>query len=253
MLELMDTQQKHQSFIDREASIIEQEVSAAVNAHLKNRFKRLKLVIPNAFMKVLRDPRDHQTKLTDLDGVFFLTKNPEMYDADEVINVPMSDRVRELLQEVETEMRRMKKVLPVETLTPPKVTEGLATEPSDYSVTLVIVEAKHYVTADKIEQKIQQLAKIEEYLYLARLMKENPTAPELKDVTRNFRNTVSQFKLHTFNPRVYMFIGGAMWDDRAYTKINSILKEDSDLKEYIGVVKASGARYIVLDTSTSWR
>lgn len=161
MLELMDTQQKHQSFIDREASIIEQEVSAVVNAHLKNRFKRLKLVIPNAFMKVLRDPRDHQTKLTDLDGVFFLTKTPAMYDADEVINVPMSDRVRELLQEVETERRKMKKV--------------------------------------------------------------------------------------------YMFIGGAMWDDRAYAKINAVLKEDNDLKEYIGVVKASGARYTVLDTSTSWR
>lgn len=73
---------------------------------------------------------------------------------------------------------------------------------------LIIIEAKHFITTDKIETKLLQIYNIHNYLNFAKNIK-NPN--KQVHVTPLFRKYVEQYNLDQIND-IYLYIGGPVWD-----------------------------------------
>lgn len=114
---------------------------------------------------------------------------------------------------------------------------------------LVVIEAKHYVTADKINAKVRQVQMIEEYLQQARKVIEMPASDVRKEM-KVFRKNVHQFQFHKFAPRVYLYIGGTLWSDDAWDAMQALAATDP---EHIGAIAPWGQRYSVADVHINFK
>jgi len=97
---------------------------------------------------------------------------------------------------------------------------------------LIIVEAKHYVSFENVNKKLNQIYYLLEYLKQAKLyMKNYYNKPNLSEInikekdkyTRSFSGTVEQFELHTID-EIMFFIGGPIWQDKVSLYIDDINK-----------------------------
>lgn len=222
---MQDMTENHEAFIRNEATAIEKEVSLAVKKHLTSkRFPGYKLYIPNGFPKTLRHPVTDQF-LTDLDGVYILTTNPEVAELnEEVLDVALEQNDNPLLSQGQKDRRK---------LSPSKC--------RNQSI-LVIVEAKHNMTKDRVQKKLAQLQAINEFLSMA-----NTTTGAT--TTKRYQKNVAMFGFDKFDPNAMLYLGGPLWDRDAMAVINS---SSGDFKSKIGIVKASGTRYGVADASTAF-
>ena len=135
---------------------------------------------------------------------------------------------------------------------------------------LVIVEAKHYITIEQINEKIVQIYKIKKYIdTIKRFNNDDIYRYAFNDITsRKFENTIKHLGLNNLSGKIYLFIGGPTWEDGSikYCKDinNGILKnikwskknllnnsEELEILEYlknnIAVVIPSGLRYEIDD------
>jgi hypothetical protein len=232
---LADAQEQFQAYINRDSTAIEKEVAGAVKQHLQRIYKGHSLYTPN--IKILKDPHDDSKRLTDLDGVFIMTNDPDTFETEEVIQTPMTAEIRQLLKLGDAQRRTLKKQFQSKKL-----------QEKDTGPTLVVVEAKHFVTQDKVKQKLEQKKVIEEYLRLAKVSKTSSD----ETLTRKFRANVEQNKYDTYNATVLLFIGGTLWDDRAFSFIEQEMKTDPDLVQSVGIVKPTGRRFGVADVTTQF-
>ncbi len=227
--EIEARQKDTENYIKRDATGIEKETTLAVKTHLVNNVMGRKLYIPNGFLRELRDPYTG-APLTDLDGVYILTNDPEAPDFHEEVldekKVPLSDPLAQ-------EKRTIAK-----SLTPQSIDK--------IQRQLVIIEAKHYVTVERIRKKIQQLVSIQNYLKTSR----NLNNPELSN---KFKKNVEFYGLNTYDLDVKLYIGGPIWADDAFAEFNSQIKSNPDLKNNLGLIYANGHRYAVTDSNRAFR
>lgn len=205
-----------------------------VKQHLVKAFPGHILLTPTNFPRVFNDPRVPGEVITELDGVYILSSDPTTRGDNMELNIklPVAKELRHELASRAKQLRVLEKGMKQVTIQP-------NTQPNH----LVIVEAKHHVTRDKIMQKLEQMKQIEEYLKSAR---------NLNDTTLldKFKKSVALYGFDKYAPRVRLYIGGVLWDDDAVRYVQELL--DTEIKDYIGVVQPTGSRYGVYDVSNTF-
>lgn len=229
--------EKMNGYIKRESDGVEKEATMAVKSHLLNTKQGYKLYIPNGFPKVLRRPEDNSL-LTDLDGVFILTKNPEVGDYNDEL-ISFDDSLPPEAAEFGKMMRDYAKQLP-----------KLSQNPLAIDSIFVIIETKHHITEDRVITKIEQLDHIERYIRAAKECQSNPNTP---NYTNKFKKNANMFNIHKYEPQVLLYLGGPLWDSKAKTKLEQYFNERPNLKQQIGILTVNGSRYSVGDFSNSFR
>lgn len=156
---------------------------------------------------------------------------------------------------------------------PLKTSSSAKTTKVKKNTLLVIVEAKHHVTIEQINEKIVQIYKIKEYI---NMLKRFPDEKEKysKKTARKIENTIHHLRLNNIS-QIQFFIGGPTWENKSFEycqKLNQGLLENIQwsghknksnpldgsqeqetfqyLKNNINVVIPSGQRYEVKDFST---
>jgi len=228
----LDATEKHEGFIRLEASAIEKEIGYAVKQHLVKAFKGYTLLNPINFPKYFNDPLNSGRVITELDGVYLLSNNPEVKgDNMEIqLSLPVPHDVRHELRSRQKVMNELK--LSLNKLSPHNS--------ASFETHLVIIEAKHFITKDKIERKLSQMKSIEQYLNWAK----NPPDNALP----KFKKNVDMYGFHKYAPRVRLYIGGVIWDDEAIKYVQTLLHDDN-MKEFIGIIQPNGSRYDVYDVA----
>ena len=206
------------NFQQIESTGIEEELSAAVLPHIRNKYPTFDIDMFD--LKVLYNVDNNQT-LTDLDGCFVAT--------------------------------------PKEMITG----EGIPTKEWYF----FIVEAKHYVTFDRINEKLEQLLKIKRYFEGAKTFTSNPSGT----YGRKFEQHVKRYNLASVS-QVHFYIGGPVWEKGSVTYMNRLMgkgkpielferyngeltleeqKEVIDyMRENIGAIVPHGVRYNITDGDT---
>lgn len=205
-----------EGFIQHDADAIEIETAQAVQKHLmtSSTYQGFKLYIPTGFPAKLYDSVE-QVALTDLDGVFVLTNNPDVNELNNDLGgyISLDDEVKKQLKERRDLMKSMSK--------------SLSSTSSSMSNTpirniFVIIEAKHHVTKEKIEKKLVQLEKIESWLDDARSTIQEPYP---KAFLPRFVKNVKMFGFDKYDPLPMFFIGGPCWDGDALKLMKSKMSE----------------------------
>lgn len=230
-MDMKMTMKNIDGYIQKEAKAIEIEMTAAVHNHLVTQFKGFKLCKPNGFPVILRDPKTDSI-LTDLDGVFILTNDYEELAFVDPLEIQPSISDKEVittLKGFERVTRDMSKVI------------GKQGDLSPANYKLVIIEAKHHVTVDKIKYKLEQMEKIKQYLDHAKNIDSDTT------LTKKFKKNVAMFNFHLFDPNPMLYIGGIVWDDEALKEYKRNITGNASL----GIVKLNGKRFNVTDSLTS--
>lgn len=128
---------------------------------------------------------------------------------------------------------------------------------------LIIVEAKHNVSIDQINEKIYQLFFFKKILEISK--------SDIDIVSdKKFNNFVKSFKLKNTSNNFYFFIGGPTWDDNAIEYLQKIntgklekinwknksgiflnIVDEKDIlnhiKGHIGIIAPNGTRYNLYD------
>lgn len=136
---------------------------------------------------------------------------------------------------------------------------------------LVIVEAKHYVSFERINRKLEQIHFLKDYIRCAKMFHEGNTDPR-GNWTQQFKATVNQYKLYNIE-HIYLYVGGPVWEkgtvtyiDKINTNIGQLTRFDRKhepsrpkitiddeqnvleyLKTYVKAIVPQGARYVVKD------
>lgn len=236
-----------EGYIAKDALALEREVTRAVYAHLIRHMQGYKLHVPYGFPNKLYDPTNGSLPLTDLDGVFVLTRDPSVQElhTDFAKLMPVDDRTTTALAERSKEMRpyardlsRLSKVSEAS-----EASEGTVNTRGD--TRLVIVEAKHHVTIDKIKAKLAQMEAIRSYLLRARSLNDG-------DLDKKFVKNVQTFKFETYDPQPMLYIGGTYWDPQALDYFQKELFTDANLKGFLGIVQTNGSRFSVVDSHSAF-
>lgn len=225
---LLDSTDQYKKFISNEATALEKETTAAVKRHLVQRFQDFTLLRPDVFPKVFNHPLNNGQVITELDGVFILSADPKTKEDHLTIgiNIPLQPETFHLLAERTKVLRGLKKVI-------------AAQQPSTSANKLVIIEAKHRVTKDKIDLKLNQMKAIKQYLDWAK----NPPQGTLPKFNKN----VEQFKFDKYDSDVLLFIGGVLWDDDAIAHINALFVGEPSLVNSLGIIQSNGSRFGIYD------
>lgn len=224
----------HDGFIRHEATAIEREVAYSVKQHLVKAFPGFTLLSPTNFPRFFNNPRKLGEVITELDGVYILSNDPEIRgeNVEFTLTIPPT---KELRHEIAERTRALQDLTVTASAPGSSSKKQTSIEPNR----LVIIEAKHHVTRSKIETKLNQMKRISQYLEWAR----NP--PE--DAVPKFKKNVEAFGFNKYSTRVYLYIGGVYWEEDAVQYVQQLLA--SDVKEFIGVAWPSGMRYDVFDMS----
>ena len=231
----------------KEADGIEIEATLAVKLYLSTHhmFYGLKLYLPNGFPKKLYDPFNNSI-LTDLDGVYILTNDPSADDLNDEVIAPA--RQPGILAEGERQRAQMARSLRVATTSANSGnTNTIKTQPP-IVYQMVIIEAKHYMSAERIDNKITQLQAIEQYIACAVKSKTDPL-----NFSKKFVKNVKAFNFDLYNPVVKLYLASPYWDAFAMKKIRDTLNAKPDMGDRIGIVKPNGSRYGVADVNSLFR
>jgi len=208
-------------YTQNDAKGLESEITATVQNFLYQTKNDMLLYKPEAFMQLLRHPTNDKF-LTDLDGVLILTNDGQISS----MHYQLSQETRMALQPGQSARKQAANQMGIPSQT--KTSQ------------LVIVEAKHHVTPDRIEKKLAQMRDIESFLTVAQ--------GDLSGTTARFKSNVQMFKLKSFSPHVLFYIGGVYWDNKALEEAYRLRKENPDK---IGIVKVNGSRFSVIDDIVS--
>jgi len=211
-------------YIEKDSLALEQDITCAVQNHLYNTRNDLTLYKPESFLRLLRDPFN-DNYITDLDGILILTNNETIARMHYKLPVVSSD-CHLALKPLDVQKRFFAK--------------HLSSSQKQTYTQLVIVEAKHHVTLEHINNKLEQLNDIEHFLQMA-------TQSDLTKTTTRFQQTVQAFKLDQFAPEVLLYIGGVYWDKKALDKIQLA---QNNKPGNIGFLQLNGARFTVHDANT---
>lgn len=216
-----------EGFTKREAYGIEKEITLAVKKHLVNTIKSMKLYVPNGFPKKLYDPNTNSF-LTDLDGAYILTDDPDVADFnDEISDLSVHDPPA-FLKEQEKQKRSLER--------------ELSKPMRDYRKQLVIIEAKHYMTEERVKYKLDQLQTLHAYITAARSLSD---PNEKQKYTSKFIKNVDMFKFDKYDENIILYLGAPYWDDKAIAYLKTQLAERPYLRSIIGIVMVDGSRYSV--------
>lgn len=223
-------EEDRQDYIKDEATGFEKEITLAVRSYLSNNVMGMRMYSSKGLPPFLFHPTTSEI-LTDLDGVVIMTNDPvDETFYDEIVstqNMPLSNALaREKYQYA-------------------KSLKTSSSSKNDVTTQFIVVEAKHYMTKDRVDKKLKQLEAIEEYLKYAR------TLPNT--VTPKFRKNVVHFRYDKFDENVQLFIGGPLWDKEALDAINKAITDKPRLRDIIHIVHTSGNRYAIANAQTSFR
>lgn len=242
-------------FVSRDAEGIEKEINRAVAPHIKAMhpgYTLKKFELKNVIIKHSNGTR---TQLTEFDGAFILTNTEK---------APRITYAHELDDPVRAQQRREASARPF----PRKQTviEDLTINNLAPQTHLVIVEAKHTVTRQRINNKYKTLWKIRILLDKAKYNGDND--PELTNITQNF-------KLGDIND-VILYIGGPNWEADAITYLQDLATgkrttldvrpddEDLDMSpeeiekivtymvNKVGYIAPNGTRYYISDAHNKY-
>ena len=228
----LDISDQQEGYIKHEATALEKEMTYAVKQHLIDMYPEYTLVTPVSFPKVFNSPVKSGEVITELDGAYLSTNDPEVKGDNKEINltIPVSQELRHILGQRAKQIKDIFK-----TLTPvPQVAKTI----------LVIVEAKHLMTEEKIKKKLEQVRLIEQYIEWSK----NPPP----GVLQKFLKTVDLYNFKEYESKVKLYLGGVCWEDDAFKYIQEILKDD-DIRKNIGVLQPNGTRFGVYDVSNAFR
>lgn len=110
---------------------------------------------------------------------------------------------------------------------------------------LVIIEAKHYISLEKVEQKLMQKHKLKDFIKISKDIN------ELKNTSKKFQETVKTHKLDKVS-EVYLYLGAPFWDSKAKELAETEYKKElkANLKSTIGILSLTGDRYNIKDFAT---
>lgn len=135
----------------------------------------------------------------------------------------------------------------------------------------IIIEAKHYVTFERINHKFEQIYKLMEYFQAAKDFMAHGS--EGKHYSRKFMQHVRRYSLDKID-KVCLYIGGPVWEQGSVTYLKDVmggkttrfqnyvrpdrilLTEEQQLtvlaymKEHIGIIVPHGTRYNITDIDT---
>jgi len=106
---------------------------------------------------------------------------------------------------------------------------------------LVIVEAKHYITVEKVKAKIAQKSKLEDFIKLVN------TPEEFAKTLSKFKKVVQATKLDQVSD-VYLYIGGPYWEKAAHSLALAEYNKEKTANgiSTIGLINI-GERYTIKD------
>ena len=240
-------------FVAKDAEGIESEINRAVVPHIKAMnpgYTLKKFSLQNVIIKHSDGTR---TQLTQFDGAFILTN----MDATE-----KSMYTQDATDPERNKLRREASLLLSRSTTKDDMTINNAAPHTH----LVIVEAKHNVTRQRINNKYKTMWQIR--LLLDKAKYNGDSDPEIKTITRNFKlDTIEDVKL---------FMGGPVWEEGAITYLKALASgkrqtldvRDDDapldmspeemveivayMAHKVGYASPNGSRYSVSDENNSY-
>ena len=242
-------------FVSRDADGIENEINRAIAPHIKAMHPGCTLKKFGLKNVIIKHSDGTRTQLTEFDGAFTLSN---------IEKAPRMTYTQEHDDQVRVQQRREASDRPFPRK--PSVIEDLTINILAPRTHLIIVEAKHHVTRQRINNKYKSLWKIRILLDKAKYNGDND--PELKNLTRNF-------KLNVIND-VFMYIGGPSWEADAITYIHDlatgklssldIRSTDDDIEmspeeikeivaymvNKVGYVAPNGTRYFISDAHNQY-
>jgi len=136
---------------------------------------------------------------------------------------------------------------------------------------LVLIEAKHHITINQINEKIVQIYKIKKYLDL--LKNKIPKDKYTPIIYRKIIGTIKHLQINYLNKQLYLFIGGPTWEKESLDYCKNINKgtlehinwknktkdlnndEEKEILEYLKnhiiTIVPSGMRYEINDFEKS--
>jgi hypothetical protein len=222
-----------EGFIRREAEAIEVEVTKTVQKYLLENWIGHQIYVPSNFPKKIGNQFNYALPLTDFDGVFILTDNPEIAEDHNELSVYVNlDAGLENDMQARTQMLSALK----------KDLKPIDQKP--YKTTMTIIEAKHHVTKEKIDVKLNQLDLIQQWLTDAKRTLESPTNVEGKMYDKKFVKNVNMFKFNNYDDKPLLFMGGTVWDIEAIQYFKAKMKE-AKYTDRIFMILTNGTRYTI--------
>ena len=107
---------------------------------------------------------------------------------------------------------------------------------------LVIIEAKHYITKEKVQKKLEQKKQLTHFVNIAN----NPS--ELLKTTKKFQQTVQAHKLDKVSD-IYLYLGGPFWEPQSKEIVEKEYQQEikTGHQSTLGIVSITGERYNIKD------
>lgn len=148
---LIDKIQKLQKYKDRDSIAIQEDITNAVETHLRKNFPGTHVIRPNKnyFRQVYHPENGHE--ITDLDGILVVSNDP--------------------------------KDLEWQT---PLINEDIVTKQTHNKKLMVLIEAKHYIDKPKVDRKLTQFLELKHYLNCAKKLASNDFTREFTNAVETF-------------------------------------------------------------------
>ena len=239
--------QNIEDYNKNEATGIEKEAALAVKKHLVDKEYGKMLYVPSGFPKKLFHWHTN-APITDLDGAYVLTEDPDVAGFGEEIldNIqlqtfpPEFDRDEKLKRQLTREAKKLNV----------GSKEKQKSPQAPFYTQLVIIEAKHHMTVDRIKNKLEQLAILAEYIMHAKNI--TSKSSETSGYKQKFMKNVTMFKYDSYDPKIRLYFASPYWDDAAKTYLQDVMQSNETYRDCIGLAMPSGSRYAVVDMKNAF-
>ena len=209
---------KISEYITAESKIIEEEINARIIIHLKTSPQFSKYNIYRPSWKRLNVPikndkgNDYKNykEITEFDGLFILSTS-DFPDAGQLIQ---AKRVQ---------------------------TRNQSGRSKNDERIFLVVEGKHALTNDLINDKIKKMKEFQNYI-------QNASNPEyVAKCTDEYKNKVKTYQLTTFSNKILLYFGGPYVTDTIKTHIENTYQNYLKDNIHVSFMRPQGKRYIMYD------